>query len=167
MWCTPTKQGTSHTDVFWDMRNWSWWKMTHLLTLRFLFFRSSVRQINAACTLWIKRGSLLKCFNHLINKTKETKGQKKDTSITFAVYIWTTFVCMKIIYKFTNIFPDRPTVIHKYNMVKREVTKIIDHLWFDQTNESEIGQTQYKCPFNCIHHLQTYLLQQTPLKLIN
>ena len=24
MWCTPTKQGTSHTDLFWGIDNWSW-----------------------------------------------------------------------------------------------------------------------------------------------
>ena len=24
MWCTPTKQGTRHADLFWDMDNWCW-----------------------------------------------------------------------------------------------------------------------------------------------
>ena len=56
LWCTPTKQGTGHTGLFWDMDNW---KITYLSILRLpVFLHTLICLLSPKCSLWFSMFSI-------------------------------------------------------------------------------------------------------------
>ena len=97
MWCTPTKQETSPTGLFWDryMDNWNWQKMTHLSILWFFFVCLFV-------CLFVCFFSF--CFVHTSNMFSAT---------SILIYDW-----------FLNIFPQK--FMHFLQPVKSKTTGIVN-----------------------------------------
>ena len=56
MWCTLTKQGTSHTGLFWDMNCWSWQrgeKINSSVNLEIFVFMYLKCFLSPPCNFWL------------------------------------------------------------------------------------------------------------------